>query len=99
MYDVEEVPKNTVISLREASQCQSKVGGQGFKKCSCQASKTQCRTNQCTCFRAKLQCNSRCQSKTTCANKEKILILKKTFAVLCIYLQYIIYIILFFVLC
>lgn len=67
---LEDVPEN-IISMREAAGQQSLTGGQGFKKCRCQANKTQCQTNRCVCFKAGMLCNSRCHSSSTCKNKNK----------------------------
>lgn len=41
---VNDVPMATILSLREAAAKQSVTGGQGYKKCSCKASKVQCKT-------------------------------------------------------
>lgn len=64
-----QVLEGKMISLREALTKFSKFGGQGFKKCSCKASKTQCHTNKCFCFKAHLKCNSKCHSSGPCSNK------------------------------
>ena len=76
---VQEVPTNNLklddidlqkkLSIREAVAHHSLFNGQGYKKCNCSTSKTQCRTNRCTCFKNNLQCNSRCHTSSTCANK------------------------------
>jgi hypothetical protein len=63
------VVEEKTITLREAVTKFSKFGGQGFKKCSCKPSKSQCNTNKCFCFRARMKCNSKCHSSGPCSNK------------------------------
>lgn len=65
----EDVPVNKFITLREAAAKQSLTGGQGFQKCNCQPSVSQCKTKRCRCFKENRLCNSRCHSKNTCCNK------------------------------
>ncbi|KAJ8667847.1 hypothetical protein QAD02_009510 [Eretmocerus hayati] len=57
------------ISLREALSKSSIFGGQGFQRCNCQPSKTQCQILRCSCFKKQLKCNSRCHASSSCANK------------------------------
>lgn len=66
---VEDVPKEVLLSLREAASFQSIVGGQGYQKCTCKANKNQCRTKRCSCFQLSVKCNSRCHQSLTCFNK------------------------------
>jgi len=63
-----DVSQDNEISLREAVQCESNCGGQGFLRCNC-AGTSRCQTNRCKCFKAKMKCNSRCHSALTCNNK------------------------------
>ena len=42
IISINDVPLETLITLREAAAKQSFTGGQGFKKCKCQPAKTQC---------------------------------------------------------
>ena len=57
------------LTLRESVAKQSIIGGQGYKKCSCKASKKQCDTARCNCEQAGLLCNSRCHESRCCKNK------------------------------
>lgn len=66
---IDQVNQSTFISLREAVAALLLFNGQGFVKCSCQPSKTQCKTNRCLCFKSKQLCNSRCHKSRPCANK------------------------------
>jgi hypothetical protein len=50
-------PAMKKISVRQALQCISPTGGQGFTKCGC---KGDCLKSNCKCFKGGLQCNSRC---------------------------------------
>ncbi|XP_011859348.1 PREDICTED: histone-lysine N-methyltransferase SETMAR-like [Vollenhovia emeryi] len=42
-----DIPKNVLLTLREAAAKQSASGGQGYKKCNCKIAKNQCQTNRC----------------------------------------------------
>lgn len=64
-----DVPTETLLTLREAATKQSLCGGQGYKKCNCKQTQTQCSTNKCSCFKSKVMCNSRCHRSSTCSNK------------------------------
>lgn len=64
-----EINQNACISLREAMNKSSAFGGQGFKKCCCKPSKSQCRVNKCFCFKNHVMCNSKCHSSGPCGNK------------------------------
>lgn len=66
--NIESVP-DKYISVREAESKVSLRDGQGYLKCSCRPSKTQCATNRCACFKKKVMCNSRCHNSDTCLNK------------------------------
>jgi len=59
------------LSLREIAGKLSIFGGQGFKKCSCEQSKLQCKTKRCACKKSNVLCNSRCHKSTTCFNKNE----------------------------
>ena len=63
----QDVDSDTFVSLREAVAKTS--GGQGFSKCNCKPSTTQCQTRRCACFRKGAQCNSRCHNSLPCRNK------------------------------
>lgn len=67
--NLEDVPRDTVLTLTEAAAKQSLVGGQGFHKCTCRESATQCKSNRCSCLKAKVLCNSRCHLRGPCCNK------------------------------
>ncbi|CAG5084413.1 Protein of unknown function [Cotesia congregata] len=58
---IDQVNQSTFISLREAVAALSLFNGQGFVKCSCQLSKTQCKTNRCLCFKSKQLCDVVCR--------------------------------------
>ena len=45
------------VSVHEAVQIDSSVGGQGMVRCDCQG---KCDTKRCKCFKAGRKCNSRC---------------------------------------
>ncbi|XP_051167782.1 uncharacterized protein LOC127285690 [Leptopilina boulardi] len=64
-----DVSTDTLISLREAAAQQSISGGQGFKKCNCKASQSQCKTKRCICFKSGTLCDSRCHQSQPCSNK------------------------------
>ncbi|XP_050311516.1 uncharacterized protein LOC126747068 [Anthonomus grandis grandis] len=66
---LDQINKNKFISVREAVSLESLFKGQGYVKCSCQPSKTQCKSKRCQCFKANMQCNSRCHKSGPCANK------------------------------
>lgn len=65
---VDNVPA-VQMTLRESAAKQSLIGGQGYKKCNCKASKIQCDTNRCNCKKAGILCNSRCHGSGNCKNK------------------------------
>ena len=62
-----DVPSDKLLSLREATNEQSVIGGQGYKKCNCEAAKNQCKT--CTRFKTGILCNSRFHLSSPCCNK------------------------------
>ena len=64
-----DVPLDKVVSLREAAAVHSLYNGQGFVKCNCAKSKSQCATRRCTCFKNNVKCNSRCHGSVNCSNK------------------------------
>ena len=56
------------ISERKAARKTSKVGGQGFIKCSC---KGRCDTHSCSCKKDGRICNSHCQrGNNNCTNHD-----------------------------
>lgn len=65
----DDVPRDRVMTIREAAASQSLTGGQGFKKCMCKSGAKQCRTLRCKCFKAGLECNTKCHSSHSCENK------------------------------
>ncbi|XP_051165171.1 KRAB-A domain-containing protein 2-like [Leptopilina boulardi] len=66
---LQDVQRDISISLREAASYQSSGGGQGYKKCNCMATKSQCSTKRCSCFKSKIKCGSRCHNANPCNNK------------------------------
>jgi hypothetical protein len=68
LLTINDVSQDNEISLREAVQCESNCGGQGFLRCNCSGT-ARCQTNRCKCFKAKIKCNSRCHSALNCNNK------------------------------
>lgn len=66
---IKDVPMDKSITLREAAQYQSLLGGQGYSKCNCKALAKQCQTNRCSCYKNTMKCNSRCHSSSNCLNK------------------------------
>ena len=66
---IQEVPKEKLLSLREAARYQSLSDGQGYQKCNCKISGNQCKTKRCKCFNNNVSCNFRCHLSSTCFNK------------------------------
>lgn len=67
--NINDVPSDILLSVRQASSKQSRAGGQGYKKCNCKASKIQCRTKRCLCVKSNVLCNSKCHMSGSCCNK------------------------------
>ena len=66
---IDDVPKERIVSLREAAAKQLLTGGQGYKKCNCRASAKQCSTNRCNCYKSGVLCSFRCHLSGPCTNK------------------------------
>lgn len=65
-----DIPKEVLLTLREAAAKQSLSGGQGFKRCKCKPSASQCKNKRCVCLKTGHICNSRCHPGSTCANHQ-----------------------------
>lgn len=78
--EVINIPEDKVISLREALRLFSKFEGQGFKKCFCKPSKSQCHNNKCLCFKSHMKCTSKCHKSGPCCNKSSKSIIINFFA-------------------
>lgn len=68
-FEISQVPRDKLVSVREAVSGVSLFEGQGFVKCNCQASKNQCATKRCSCFKNQRKCSSKCHQPISCSNK------------------------------
>ena len=64
--NINDVPKEKEVCLRETARYQSLGDGQGFLKCSC---KTSCTNARCKCKKKGFKCNSKCHNSEPCTNK------------------------------